>query len=51
MFSSLLAVAVIAIFIWIGLFVFYLFTSQRQRTIEEDLYALEKKLGSSTGDE
>ena len=51
MFSNLLLVAVIAIVLWVGLFVFYLSSSQRHQTIEKELNELETLLGPEEQDE
>lgn len=45
MFDNLVIVAVIAIVLWVGLFVFYLISSRQQQKIERDLQDLEKMLG------
>lgn len=44
MFENFVAVAVVAIVLWIGLFIIYLVSSQRQHKIEQDLRDLEAML-------
>lgn len=45
MFSNLLLVAVLAIVLWTGLFVFYMASSRRHQSIENELQALKDMLG------
>ncbi len=51
MFSNLFLVAGIAIILWVGLFVFYLSSSQRHQSIEKELNELEILLGPEEHDE
>lgn len=44
MFDNLIIVAVIAIILWVGLFIFYLISSRQQQKIERDLQDLESML-------
>ncbi len=47
MFENLMFVAGIAAVLWLGSFVYYLFTSRQQNDIAREIEALEEQLGES----
>lgn len=47
MFENLMFVAVITAVLWLGAFVYYLFTSRQQKDLAREIEALEEQLGES----
>lgn len=47
MFGNLMVVAAIAAVLWLGAFIYYLFTSRQQKDIAREIEALEERLGDS----
>ena len=47
MFENLLVVAAVAAILWLGAFIYYLFTSRQQKDIAREIEQLEKQLGEN----